>query len=79
MDNRKLIKDKFGNDGIWLSKYEAGNIRVLLQALYELHIAGIDSGDWFNDLRKWYIPEDWYGNSSVESIKEKILYHFNKP
>jgi len=58
----RLIEDEFENQGIILSKYEAGNIKALLKVLEFLKMP-VNTGDWFNFFQ--YSIPDWSSNVKV--------------
>lgn len=60
-----LVEDKLGNEYILLSKYEAGNIRALLEAIKDSGYPFSATGDWFDWIRT-NVPKEWIANLPVE-------------
>ncbi len=62
-----VLVDQNNGEFVALTKYEAGNVRVLLEALQEARVSGVNTGDWFTDLQE-RIPKDWPGNLTKDNM-----------
>ena len=60
-----LVEDKYGNEYMILSKYEAGNVRELLESIKESGYPFSSTGDWF-DMIRTNVPKEWHANLSAE-------------